>query len=120
MTKKYHLCQYPAKTFWDTLPRLAQGLYWYLPARWLTRDKYDNAKNLQPFRGPGAVIMAGQDEVIPNKHTMRLYESLPREKKLWVFENAGHNTLPLTSDAEWWAEVMTFLNHPTAELEHRP
>jgi pimeloyl-ACP methyl ester carboxylesterase len=96
-------------TPWARLPELAQSLYWYLPARWLVRDRYDNVGNLRDFSGPVAVLMAGRDEVIPNAHTMRLYDSLPGKKRLWVFEDAGHNTWPTTSDADWWAQVAAFL-----------
>jgi alpha-beta hydrolase superfamily lysophospholipase len=97
-------------TPWNNLPDLAQSLYWYLPARWFVRDQYDNAKHLRDFRAPVAVIMAGRDEVIPNRHTLRLYESLPGKKKLWVFEDAGHNSWPAAPDAAWWAEVMAWLS----------
>ncbi|UCC64681.1 MAG: alpha/beta hydrolase [Anaerolineae bacterium] len=99
-------------TPWDSLPRLAQRLYWYLPARWLIRDRYDNVGNLQAFDGPVAVLMADRDEIIPNAHTKRLYESLPGQKRLWVFENAGHNTWPMSPDAGWWAEVMEYVAPP--------
>jgi hypothetical protein len=99
-------------TPWDSLPRLAQRLYWYLPARWLVRDRYDNGENLRTFDGPVAVLMAGRDEVIPNAHTMRLYESLPGQKRLWVFDRAGHNSWPASADAGWWAEVMDFVAQP--------
>jgi len=106
-------------TPWDSLPRLAQRLYWYLPARWLTRDRYDNVKNLRAFPGPVAVLMADRDEVIPNAHTMRLYDSLLNEKRLWVFQNAGHNSWPTWPNAAWWAEVMDWLSR-TAAMESRP
>jgi len=96
-------------TPWDDLPSLAQRHYWYLPARWLARDKYDNLKNLRAFPGPVAVLMADRDEVIPNAHTMRLYDSLPNEKRLWVFESAGHNSWPIWPNAVWWAEVIDWL-----------
>jgi pimeloyl-ACP methyl ester carboxylesterase len=96
-------------TPWDSLPSLAQRLYWYLPAKWLVRSKYDNVRNLQNFGGPVAVLMVERDEVIPNVHTQRLYESLPGPKRLWVFENAGHNTWPTSPEAEWWAEVMEYV-----------
>jgi uncharacterized protein len=65
--------------------------------------------NLAGFGGPVAVLMAGRDEVIPNQHTQRLYDSLPGRKRLWVFENAGHNTWPTSPDAGWWAEVMEYI-----------
>lgn len=100
-------------TPWDTLPDLAQRIYWYLPARWIVRDRYDNVGNLRAFGGPVAVMMAGQDEVVPNEHTMRLYEALSGEKGLWVFEGAGHNAWPTAADAAWWGEVMAFLEGET-------
>jgi esterase/lipase len=56
------------------------------------RDQYENVPNLGAFSGPIAVLMARQDEAIPNEHTERLYESLTGQKRLWVFENAGHNS----------------------------
>lgn len=96
-------------TPWDTLPDLAQRIYWYLPARWIIRDRYDNVANLQAFDGPVAVVMAGQDEIIPNAHTLRLYEALSGEKGLWVFEGARHNTWPTAAGEAWWGEVMAFL-----------
>jgi alpha-beta hydrolase superfamily lysophospholipase len=102
-------------TPWDRLPDLAQRLYWYLPARWLARDKYDNVRNLRDFPGPVAVLMVGQDEVIPNVHTIRLYESLSGEKKLWVFEAAEHNSWPTAPDAAWWAEVMAWVSSSAAD-----
>jgi alpha-beta hydrolase superfamily lysophospholipase len=96
-------------TPWDTLPDLAQRIYWYLPARWIVRDRYDNIRNLSTFDGPVAVMMAEQDGIIPNVHTLRLYEALSVEKGLWVFQGAGHNTWPTAADAAWWAEAMVFL-----------
>jgi len=102
-------------TPWDTLPDLAQNLYWFLPAKWLTKDKYDNIKNLHDFEGPVAVVMAGRDEIVPEKRTKRLYDSLLSVKKLWVFENAGHNSWPVAPELAWWKEVMDFVSGHTAE-----
>ena len=46
--------------------------------------------------------------------TMRFYESLPGEKKLWVFQDAGHNSWPTALDAGWWAEVMEWVSDAAA------
>ena len=97
-------------TPWDSLPDLAQTHYWYFPARWLVRDKYDNVRNLQSFDKPVAVVLAAQDEVIPRKHSMRLYDNLAAPKRKWVFEGAGHNTWPAGPAATWWREVMDFVS----------
>ena len=96
-------------TPWDTLGNTAQAHYWWLPARWLTRDRYDNIRNLEEFSGPVAVIMADQDEVIPNRLTMKLYDSLKSSKRLWVFPRAGHNSWPTAPERAWWSEVMGFV-----------
>jgi pimeloyl-ACP methyl ester carboxylesterase len=99
-------------TPWDSLPNLAQKLYRFLPARLLVKDRYNNQENLQGYKGPVAILMAEQDEIIPGSLTKHLYESLPGIKKLWVFPHAGHNSWPTEPDEPWWAEVIGFLETP--------
>lgn len=96
-------------TPWDTLPNLAQDQYWFLPARWIVKDQYDNVANLANYAGPIAIIMAGQDKIIPNRLTRRLYEALTGPKRLWTFPKAGHNSWPSGSQEPWWGEMMQFL-----------
>jgi len=97
-------------TPWDNLPDLAQHLYWFLPVIWLVRDRYDNSENLKAYEGRVAVLYADSDSIIPPEHAKRLYDSIQSEKRLWVFEKAGHNSWPAWSDAQWWSEVMKFLD----------
>jgi pimeloyl-ACP methyl ester carboxylesterase len=94
---------------WDSLANLAQTHYWYLPARWLVRDRYNNIDNLRRFEGDIAVMLAGKDEVIPVSHGRKLYDSLNTNKKLWLFEHAGHNSVPIGPHLPWWGEVTDFL-----------
>ncbi len=97
---------------WSDLPRLAQAVYPFLPARWLVRDRWDNVANLRGFRKPTAVFMAGADEIIPERHTRLLYDSLAAPKRLWTFPAAGHNTWPAEPGQEWWLEAADFLVPP--------
>jgi hypothetical protein len=96
-------------TPWDSLPRMAQTVYWYLPAKWLTKDQYDNVRNLNRYPGPVAVAVAEQDEVIPPERSRRLFDLLSGRKKLWVLSGAGHNDWPGAVDPPWWSEVMRFV-----------
>lgn len=96
-------------TPWDSLPALAQTHYPILPARWLLRDRYDNVDNLRGYEGRVAVVLAGRDEVIPAPHGQRLYGSIAAKKKLWLFDGAGHNAMPVAPDLPWWSEVVAFL-----------
>ena len=103
-------------TPWDTLPNLVQSLYWYLPAKWLIKDKYDNIKNIRDFKGPIAVVMAGKDEIVPNERTKKLFESLPGNKRLWTLQDVGHNNWLAVVDKTWWKEVMDFVNGGMRDL----
>ena len=94
---------------WDSLPEVAQNHYWYVPARWLVRDRYDSIDNLSHYSGPVAVVLAGEDEVIPIHHGQRLYAALTSPKKQWLFAGAGHNDMPLAPELAWWEEVIRFL-----------
>jgi hypothetical protein len=94
---------------WDSLSEVAQTHYWYMPARWLVLDRYDSVNNLRGYTGNVAVILAGDDEIIPVHHGRRLYESLATRKKLWLFDGARHNEMPLASNLSWWGEVTDFI-----------
>ncbi|MGI0117908.1 alpha/beta hydrolase [Zooshikella sp. RANM57] len=96
-------------TPWDSLPNLAQTHYWYLPARWLVLDQFNSVENLRQFKGKVAVILAERDEVIPVKHGKELYKSINTRKKVWSFEDAGHNSVPIAARELWWKEVSDFL-----------
>ena len=97
-------------TPFDAMAKVAQHHYWFVLARWLLLDKFDNVPKLRNFQGHIAVLLAEQDEVIPNRRTMALFDALPERKKLWRFENAGHNSLPLEPWRPWWQEVMQFID----------
>lgn len=100
-------------TPWDSLPALAQSLYWYLPARWLTRDNYNNSINLKHFTGRTAVLIAERDEIIPAEQSLLFYEKLNNNKQLWVLKDATHNSWPTDTKAAWWREVIQFISQPS-------
>lgn len=101
-------------TPWDSLPSLAQKRYWFLPARLLVRERYDNVRSLAGYSGPVAVILAEKDEVIPVQLGRRLYDHLQGRKKLWVLPDAGHNSWPQEMSRELWDEIWGFMrsDHP--------
>lgn len=96
-------------TPWDTLSEVAKKHYWYLPAGQMLYDKFDSVSYMQSFDKPVAVILAGQDNIVPPEHGRRLYESITGVKRLIVFEQAGHNNWPSEPGNKWWGDVMQFL-----------
>lgn len=97
-------------TPFNSMADVAQHHYWFFLAKWLIRDKFDNIENLEDYSGNTAILLAEQDELIPNQYSLKLFESLHHRKKLWTFNNAGHNTLPLNQELPWWQDVMHFVN----------
>ena len=97
-------------TPFDSMTQIAQHHYWFFLARWLILDKYDNISRLKDFGNPVATLLAEHDELIPNQHTMVLFDSLWGPKRLWRFEDAHHNSLPFHPQQKWWREVMNFLS----------
>ncbi|RUM51468.1 MAG: alpha/beta hydrolase [Methylococcus sp.] len=95
-------------TPFDNLPDVAQRHYWFVFGKWLTREKFNNVENLQDYPERIAVLLACDDEIVPKRSTLNLYESLSSQKKLWEFENSSHNNLPLQPTEKWWREVMEF------------
>lgn len=97
-------------TPWADLPTLAQSKFWYLPARWFVRDRYDNIRNLSGYTGPVAVLLAENDEVVPRKYGQRLFDSLKSPKRLWLFPASGHNSWPAGANEKWWDEALNFIS----------
>lgn len=96
-------------TPFDSLANVAQHHYWFFPAKWLIRDEFNNIKNLHNYPGRIAILLADEDEIIPNECSLNLFDSLHNRKRLWTFKDAGHNSLPLAPELTWWQEVMQFV-----------
>ncbi len=97
-------------TPFDSLANVAQHHYWFFLAKWLVKARFNNIQYLRNYPGSTAIIIAHRDVVIPNDHSLKLYEALSGRKKLWEFAEAGHNDLPVYPEHAWWQEVMTFID----------
>lgn len=82
-------------TPFDSLTAVAQGHYRWLPVRLLLRDRYDAAAWLARYGGPLLILRAGNDAVIPPRHTDRLIAAWPHTPEVVDFPQAGHNDIHL-------------------------
>ncbi len=99
-------------TPFDSLVSAAAHHYPFLPVGWILRDRFDSAGALQGFRGPVAILLAGQDEVVPAELGRRLHEGLPGPKMLREVASAGHNNVAPQFPPEGWREMLNFLLPP--------
>ncbi len=102
-------------TPFTSLAEVGRYHYPFLPVRLLLQDNFDNARNLKCYRGPVAIVLAGQDRVIPAELGKKLHDTYDGPRHLWTQPDAGHNTLDLTTGHPMWREIVDFLRTPPSD-----
>jgi uncharacterized protein len=100
-----------------SVPRLAQRLYPFLPARWLARFAYDTERRVGRIAAPLLVIHSREDEIIPFGEGEAVYAAA-REPKSLLAIRGGHNGGFLDSEPDYSAGIDAFLSE-AAGLERR-
>lgn len=93
-------------TPWDRLANVAAHHYPWLPVSWLLADRYDSVAALRGYPGPGVVVVAAADDLVPARHGRALYDALGGRKALHVVAQAGHNDWLARVDAIWWRDLL--------------
>lgn len=74
----------------SSVAEVAQAVYWYTPAKWLVRDRFDSLRRIGRVRAPILILHGGRDSTIPPRFGRRLYAAAPEPKRLWLHEEADH------------------------------
>lgn len=91
-----------------TVPDLAQDLYPFLPARWLSRFQYAIEKYVRDIPAPKLIIHSEDDEIIPFRHGQAVFDAAAEPKRMLVLRG-GHNTGFLVSESEYRHGIERFL-----------
>ncbi|RJF96656.1 alpha/beta hydrolase [Noviherbaspirillum cavernae] len=91
-----------------SVPELAADLYPWLPARWLTRYRYDTLAALERVSCPVLIAHSPQDEIVPFHHGERLFAAV-KGPKAFLELAGGHNDAFLFSREAWRVELGRFL-----------
>ena len=78
---------------YSSMADLAQHHYWYAPARWLVRDRFDSISRIADISTPLLVIHGERDSVIPVKFGRRLFDAASEPKQAHYLPEAQHNDL---------------------------
>ncbi|MDN3523600.1 alpha/beta hydrolase [Halomonas ramblicola] len=92
-----------------SVPKLAQRLYPFLPARWLARFAYDTERRVAAIAAPLLVIHSRDDEIIPFDEGEAVHAAA-REPKALLAIRGGHNTGFRDSEPEYSAGIEAFLS----------
>lgn len=81
-------------TPYDSLLRVAQQAYRWLPVAWLLQDRYESWRDAPQVDAPTRLILAGRDEVIPPVHGQHLAAYFrPGIAQIRTIAEAGHNDI---------------------------
>ena len=97
-------------TPWDKMLSVATYHYPWLPVRLFLRDRYDSTSYLRNYGGAVTLIMAEDDEIVPRRSTLALYEGLPHadRKRLVTAPHVGHNEWFWQITDDQWREILSF------------
>jgi len=71
----------------------AQDRYWYVPANWLVRDRYDSLSKIARIEAPLLIVHGDKDKVVRQKHGRRLFEAAAEPKQAHWVDGGGHTDL---------------------------
>ncbi len=92
---------------YNRLTDVAQAHLPIFPVRWVLCDRFPAEDYLRNYHGPVAMLVAGQDSVIPEKFGRRLYDSYTGPKRLWEFPSGNHGTV-MRQPPELWQQIAAF------------
>jgi pimeloyl-ACP methyl ester carboxylesterase len=81
-------------TPFDSLQRVAQAQYPWLPVGWLLKDKFESWRHAPQVNAPTRIVVAGEDSLIPPRHARALLQHFrPGIATLVEIPQAGHNDI---------------------------
>jgi hypothetical protein len=103
---------------YNRLADAAQFHYPMLPVHLLLVDRFPSEDYLRNYHGPVGVLVAGQDQVVPEKFGRRLYEGYAGPKRLWEFSLGDHGTV-MFQPPNVWEQIIAFwqANQPAQKRE---
>jgi len=92
-----------------SVPDIAQELYPWLPARWLSRLRHATRDYIRDVRCPVLVAHSRDDEIIPFHHGKTIFASANEPRTLLALHGT-HNDAFLQDERAYIAGLRTFLN----------
>lgn len=94
-----------------TVRELAAHHYWYLPARWLAKDRFRTIDDLREYQGRTLILHSRSDTIVP----FRMGEELSRvhPDRTELVEILGAHAEGQDGDPDYGAKVAGFLRDPT-------
>lgn len=98
-----------------SVPEIAQDLYPWLPARWLSRLRHSTLDHIRDVHCPVLVIHSRDDEIIPYRHGQAIFEAAGDPKTLLSIRGT-HNDGFLLDEDTYLHGIRAFLDGLPTDL----
>jgi fermentation-respiration switch protein FrsA (DUF1100 family) len=90
--------EYPAAALvldsaYSSIADVAQAHYWYLPVRWLVKDRFDSIVRMGAVRSPVLIVHGEDDRTIPAWSARKLLAATPQPKEAHFLPRGNHGNL---------------------------
>lgn len=99
-------------TPYDSIARVGQRLYPYLPVAWLATDKYESFRRAPRVTASVLMLTGDRDTLIPAENSEALARSFRAAPQACVFVGSGHNDISRAPD--FWPTVRRFFGGEAA------
>lgn len=96
-------------TPFDSILKVAQDHYSFLPLSLLLKHPFDNAKLAPKMSSPMLAILAEQDEVIPVESGLNLVKAYAGPKSFVLLPEATHNDVQVFP--KYWESILDFIQN---------
>ena len=72
---------------------VAAAHYWYIPARYLVRDRFDSVAKIKDIGAPVLIVHGERDRIVPTRFGRALFDAAVEPKEGLFPADAGHNDL---------------------------
>jgi fermentation-respiration switch protein FrsA (DUF1100 family) len=91
-----------------SMPDAAANIYWFLPVKWLMRNRYDSLSKIGRYDGPLLQSHGTADELVPYSLGQQLFAAAPcQAKQFFPIDGGTHND---EEPAEYYAALDKFLS----------
>jgi len=105
---KYEPLALIVESSFTSVPDIAQDLYPWLPARWMSRLSHATRDYIQDVRCPVLVVHSRDDEIIPFRHGEAVFASANEPRTLLAIRGS-HNDAFLQDERAYIGGLRAFL-----------
>lgn len=80
---------------YDSIAEVAQLHYWYLPAKYMIKDRFDALSIAHKVEEQVFIFHGNDDDIIPITNGRNLYEAIKSQKEFIELQGKGHNDIDL-------------------------